>query len=205
MMIFLSGFLLFSQPAFNKVAYCHETTRGIYESQCVDLTPDGVAAVRFKRRGADEVKTSVTLSAAAREKFVGIVAATNNLADENCESKNKVADLGPRHLSVESSAGTKKCDYNFSVRPEVTALQNFMDGVVNAETISFEIDTMLQYDRLGVPKKLELIGNELKSNRIADPERLIPILDKIEKDTRLVNYARKIAGTMKEEITKKKR
>ena len=73
------------------------------------------------------------------------------------------------------------------------------------EMIAFEIDTMLQYDRLGIPKKLEHIGNELKSNRISDPERLVPILGKIQADQRLVNYARAIAGKMKEDILAKKR
>ena len=44
----------------------------------------------------------------------------------------------------------------------------------------------------------------LESVRIADPERLIPLLDKIQSDTRLINYARARAGKLKEEIVSKK-
>jgi len=67
-----------------------------------------------------------------------------------------------------------------------------------------EIETALRFDRLGIPKKIERIESDLKNNRIADPERLVPILDKILADQRIMNYARDHAGKMKEQILTKK-
>ena len=93
---------------------------------------------------------------------------------------------------------------NFSTRKDATDLASFFDGIINEETIGFDIDTALQFERLSIPKRLDQIENELKSNRIADPERLIPILDKIQADQRLMNYARSKAGKMKEQILAKK-
>lgn len=199
--------LLFLQSdTFTKLTYCHDLSRGPYELQCVELNPAGSGTVWFKRRGMDEVKVTVTLSAAARERFVAAVAATSYLADdESWESSMKVADLGMKNLTIDTASGPRKKSYNYSKRPEVIALAGFFDGVINAETISFEVDTMLQFDKLGIPKKVEQIGNELKSSRIADPERMIPILEKIQKDQRLVNYARANAGKMKDDILAKKK
>ena len=65
-------------------------------------------------------------------------------------------------------------------------------------------EAALRFDRLGVPKKIERIESDLKNNRIADPERLIPVLDKILSDQRIMNYARDHAGKMKEQILSKK-
>jgi hypothetical protein len=58
----------------------------------------------------------------------------------------------------------------------------------------------MQFERLSVPKRLEQVENELKSNRISDPERLIPILERIEKDQQIINYARTTAGKIKKQI-----
>jgi hypothetical protein len=72
--------------------------------------------------------------------------------------------------------------------------------LINQETIAFDMDNALQFERLSIPKRLEQVENELRSNRIADPQRLIPMLEKIERDQRLLNFARSKAGRMKEQI-----
>ena len=58
----------------------------------------------------------------------------------------------------------------------------------------------MQFERLSIPKRLEQVENELKANRIADPERLIPILEKIEADPQILNYARAQASKIKKQI-----
>jgi hypothetical protein len=42
--------------------------------------------------------------------------------------------------------------------------------------------------------------NEIKANRVSDPQRLIPVLETIESDQQVMNYARTQAGKMKKEI-----
>ena len=58
----------------------------------------------------------------------------------------------------------------------------------------------MQFERLSVPKRLEQIENELRANRIGDPERLIPVLEKVESNQQIVNYARTQAGRIKKQI-----
>ena len=72
------------------------------------------------------------------------------------------------------------------------------------ETISFDVDNAIQFERLSIPKRLDQIENELKANRIGDPDRLIPMLEKIEADQRLMNYARTQAGKIKKQIQTRK-
>ena len=54
------------------------------------------------------------------------------------------------------------------------------------------------------PKRLDQIENELKSNRIADPDGLVKLLEKIEGDQRVMNYARDHAGRIKRQIQTRK-
>jgi hypothetical protein len=169
------------------------------------LDPAGKGRATLKRRAADEVKTNVSLSADARDRFLALLAATNNLDQaETYESPRKVADLGTKHMTLEMPSGKREAEFNFSQRKDVVDLVNFSDGVIAGESLAIEIDTALRFDRLSIPKKIEQIEDGLKSNRYADPERLIPILDKILADQRIMNFARNHAGKMREQILAKK-
>jgi hypothetical protein len=207
MKLLLAIFLLLPQsPPFTKFSYCVEKSRGPYESQCLELNAEGKGQVRLKKRAQDELKLDVALSAAARDRFLSIIGATNNLeGGDSYESGRKVADLGKKRVSLQLSSGApRQAEFNYSLKKEVNDLVGFVEGVFNEETIVLEVENAIHYDRLAIPKQLERIEAELKSSRIADPERLIPLLDKIQSDARLINYARARAGKLKEEIVSKK-
>ena len=198
--------LFFQTDSFKQFTFCIEKSRGPFESQCVQLDAAGKGQGRFKRRGADEIKVPIALSNTARDRFLSVLKATNNIENgENFESGRKVADLGKKHLTLELPDGkTRESIYNYSILKEVSDLGSFFEGVINEEMIGLDIDNAIQYDRLSIPKHVEHIENEMKSNRISDPERLIPILEKIQNDKRLIDYARARAGKLKDQIVAKK-
>jgi len=186
---------------FSAFTYCHDNTRGPYETQCVRLDAEAKGEVKFKKRQAESVDVQIQLSDTAREKFLSLLAATNNLENpETFESGRKIADLGLKRLTIELSSGKREGAFNFSLRKDITDLSTFFEGLINQETLSFDITTAMQFERLSIPKRLEQVENELRSNRIADPDRLIPLLEKIEKDQRILNYARTQAGKIKQRI-----
>ena len=186
---------------FSSFTFCRENSRGPFELQCVQLDSQAKGEVKFKRRGADTISAAIQLSPPARDRFNAVLNATGNLnGAETYESGRKVADLGRKRLTLVTAQGTKEATYNFSVRKEVTELTAFFDALINQETIGFDLENAIQFERLSVPKRLDQIENELKSNRIADPDRLILLLEKIEADQRLMNYARNQAGRIKKQI-----
>ena len=186
---------------FSSFTYCHENNRGPYETQCIQLDPQAKGEIKFKRRQAETVNVPIQLSATGREKFLSALAATNFLDHpETFESGKKIADLGAKRLTIETPSGNREATFNFSMRKDVTDLQSFFEGLINQETLSFDIANAVQFERLSIPKRLEQVENEIKANRIADPERLIPMLEKIESDSQIMNYARTQAGKIKKQI-----
>ena len=193
--------LLFIQDAFTRFSFCHAASRRTYENQCVDLNSQGSGEVRLKPRGAEETKTTIEMSPQGQARFLSLLAATNYLADgANYESKRKVADLGFKRLVIDMPAGRREAVFNFSTIKEVNDLATFFDALINQETLVADINTAMQFDRLSMPKRLEQLENELRANRIGDPRRLIPLLEKIEGDARVVNFARTHAGRLKQQI-----
>ena len=186
---------------FSSFTYCHENTRGPYEVQCIQLDAAAKGEVKFKRRQAETVNVSIDLSPAAREKFVALLGATSYLDHpETFESGKKIADLGAKRLTIEMPSGKREGTFNYSLRKDITDLSNFFEALINQETLGFDMTNAMQYERLSIPKRLDQVEVELKSNRIADPERLIPMLEKIEANQQIVNYARTQAGRIKKQI-----
>ena len=200
-MIATAALLFFALADFIGFTYCHDNTRGPYETQCIQLDPDGKGETRFKRRESDTVTLPMQLSPTGREKFLSLLAATNNLdRPETFESGRKIADLGQKRLSIDLPSGKREGNFNFSLRKDITDLSTFFESLLNQETLAFDIGNAIQFERLSIPKRLEQLENEFRSNRIADPERLIPLLERIEKDQQIMNYARTNAGKFKKQI-----
>jgi len=196
-----AAFFLFLFADFTSFTYCHENTRGPFELQCIQLDPVGKGEVKFKRRQADTVDLRIQLSPEAQEKFLSLLAGTNYLDHpETFESGKKIADLGAKHLTLETAGGKREATFNYSMRKDVTDLSTFFEGLINQQTLGFDITNAIQFEKLSIPKRLEQIQNELKANRIADPEGLIPMLEKIEADQQIMNYARTQAGKIKKQI-----
>src|SRR5262245_29590457 len=72
--------LLTPQETFTQFTFCRDSTRGPVETQCVQVDPSGSGEVRFKRRGSDEIQLPLTLSAAARERYISVLTGTNYLS-----------------------------------------------------------------------------------------------------------------------------
>jgi hypothetical protein len=194
-------FFFFALADFSSFTYCHDNTRGPYETQCVQLDAEAKGQIKFKKRQAETVDLPIQLSAPARDKFTSLLAATNYLDHpETFESGKKIADLGAKRLTIELPSGKREGTFNYSLRKDITDLSTFFEALINQETLGFDITNAIQFERLSIPKRLEQVENELKANRIADPERLIPLLERIEKDQQIMNYARSQAGKIKKQI-----
>jgi len=190
-----------AQASFTRFTYCREMPRGLYEKQCLVVTADGSGESQLKRRGSDQVQGTFTLSPSGRDRFLAVIAATNNLADsKNYETKKKVADLGRKHVSLEMPSGTREADFNYSDLKEVNALAAFFDGLLNQQTLTLDLETAIRYERLSVPERLNQLESDLKVSRIGDPEGLIPLLDKIAQDQRVLEYARQHAEQIKNRL-----
>src|SRR6476620_221482 len=108
-MIFALFLVFFAWADFSSFTYCHDNTRGPYETQCVQLDAEAKGQIKFKRRQAETVDVPIQLSAAARDKFTSLLAATNYLDHpETFESGRKIADLGAKRLLIELPSGKRE-------------------------------------------------------------------------------------------------
>src|ERR1051326_9393124 len=182
-----AAFALFLLADFTNFTYCHENSRGPYEMQCLQFDQNAKGEVKFKRREAETVTVPIQLSDPARDKFLAVLAGTNYLDHpETFESGKKIADLVAKHVTLDMAGTKREATFNYSLRKDVSELQTFFEGLINQETLVFDLQNAMKFEKLSIPKRLERLETEIKANRISDQERLIPLLDKIETDRKSV-------------------
>jgi hypothetical protein len=120
---------------------------------------------------------------------------TDYLAEgDRYESSRRVANLGLKTLVAEGSWGRREAAFNYSEMAEATDLATFFERVIGQEMLRFELEIAIGFDRLGIPNLLDRVAGELRGNRIVDPGRLIPMMERIASQSGVVNYAREMAA-----------
>jgi len=205
MLLTLLSLLLAASPqqSFSQFTYCRDTANAStsFQTLCIQLDPDGIGEARFKRQDDDDIRLRIELSPGGKTQFLNVLAGTKYLANSvNYESKRKVANLGQKHLTLQLPTGKREATFNYSEVKEVTALVTFFEGLITQETVVVDLQWAAQFDRLGIPERLDQLEKFLSSGRLADPKSLTSALDIIVGDDRNLNYARTHARDLKERI-----
>ena len=186
---------------FDRFSYCRENPALEYSLQCVDLDAEGKGEFRFTRGEAETFKVPFEFSADGMARFLELLRETDYLVEgDRYESGRRVANMGIKTMVAEGSWGRREAVFNYSTIDEAADLSTFFEHLVIQEMLLFGLDVALQFDRLGIPDHLDLIQREIQSRRLPDPGRVISMLERIESDNRVVNFARTNATRMKQEL-----
>lgn len=164
----------------------------------VSLTRSGVAT--YSESGEDPIELEVGAQGA---EVVFDYAAELGFFANPVASRRKVASTGKKLLRYESDGvvrGTVEFDYS-----EVATARKLASWFVNLSGTHRhleELNRTLRFDRLGVNKVLVAVEQAFERDRIVAPELLVPILDKIAQQPRIVHLARARAEGLLERIRK---
>lgn len=193
--------------SFTSFHYCKKNSTGAFESLCIQLGPNGAGEVWFKQRDGNDgdIRFRLALSASGKDQFLNVLSGTKYLANaKDYESKRKVADLGMKHLTLEMPSGRREAEFNYSELKDVNALVTFFESLLTQEALLVDLQWATQFDPLGIPDRLDRLEKLMKAGRITDTGNFALMLDAIERDERIVNYARSHARELKAKISSAK-
>ncbi len=168
----------------------------IPEHFTVSLTRTGAAT--YAESGEDPIELEV--GAREAEEVFAYAAELDYFAN-SVASGRKVASTGKKVLRYESDSvvrGTVEFDYS-----EIATARKIASWFVNlAGTYRHleELNRTLRFDRLGVNKVLVAVEQAFERDRIVAPGLLVPVLDKIAQQPRIVHLARARAEGLLERI-----
>jgi hypothetical protein len=172
----------------------------------IDLTPDGSGSLRFKKGESDDIiDRKVKLLAPTAARLRSLLDTTQFLTStENYQDKKDFSHLGWHSIWQREGERERSVRFNYTTNLKIREISEIFMGVATQEIDLFGLETAMQYQPLDVPRQLEVIENDLRLERIAEPTALSKPLSDLQIDETMPLIARNQAKRIVDDIRKGK-
>jgi hypothetical protein len=166
------------------------------------LTVDSKGSGSFEGHKLDEAQSSrpFQLSAGTTERIFALAGQLHNFQSVDLESHRKVANLGQKTLTYQQGEDVHRVVFNYTENRIARELVDTFEAVGTVEEHIAALEFEMKYDPLGLSQELLQIQIELNKKSLADPEMLLPTLEKIARSSRFLHLAQVRAQQIIERI-----
>ena len=166
----------------------------------IKLSEDGTASYDIRQSSEDADPQPFQVGAPVQAKIFALAAELHNFDAVDLDVHRRVADLGQKTLRYEKDGQVHETQFNYTINHSATQLQTIFEGLAQQLEDRDLLQRRLRYDRLGVNDALAQFELHLSQRILPEPERLLPVLDSIAADSKLVDVARERARALAERI-----
>lgn len=166
----------------------------------IKIGEGGSATYDIRQLSEDADPQPFQVSAAVRAKIFELAGELHDFEGLDLDVHRKIADLGQKTLRYEKAGEVHETHYNYTLDRTATQLALAFEGLFQQQRDLMVLEQKLKYDRLGVNDALHQFEQDLGQHTIPEPERLLPVLDRIAADSRLVEVARQLSRALAERI-----
>ncbi|MGO8734599.1 MAG: hypothetical protein ACLQVM_17625 [Terriglobia bacterium] len=155
------------------------------------ITVDSKGLGTFEGRKLDEAQSPrpLQLSAGTTERIFALAGQLHNFQSVDLESHKKVANLGQKTLTYQQGEGVNQVAFNYTENQMARDLVDIFEAVGAVEEHISDLEFGMKYDPLSLPQELLQIQIELDKKSLADPEMLLPTLEKITHGSHFLHLA----------------
>lgn len=151
--------------------------------QEVEFDGTGRGTFRFKKKDSEEIVNELAVSPTLLTRIQSLFDQLNFLASqEGYQHKKDFSHLGTVTISQTRSGKERTVKFNYTDNSAMSQLRDTFQNLINQETRFFEIEVVRSTDPISTPAQLRLLDDDLRSKRIADPNRFVPLLNDIKLD-----------------------
>lgn len=129
------------------------------------------------------------ISPATTQRLFSLAESLGYFRSLTLESRHKVADLGQKTLTYEAGGQVSRVQFNYTENRTAQQLTELFERIGNVEDHIGQLDYAIKYDPLSLPQQLRQIQIELDEHNLVETELLVPTLEKIASNPRLLHLA----------------
>jgi hypothetical protein len=183
-----------------KITYRRIFKGSIPEFIEINVSDDGAATFDIRQLSEDADPQPFEVGSAVRAKIFELAGQLHNFAGVDLDVHRRIADLGEKTLRYEKGATVQETHFNYTINHDASQLVTIFEGLSRQMEDQTALEQKLRYDRLGVNDALLHLEGDLAQRTLPEPERLLPVLDRIAADSRLIEVARQRARSLAERI-----
>jgi len=158
------------------------------------------AAYEIRQLDEDPGSLPFQVSAAWRTKMFDLAAQLKHFQGLDLDVHRKIANVGEKTFRWECGPEVHEAKFNYTLNSAASQLLQIFEGLARQQEHFDLISRRMKYDRLGINDALLQFESDLNRSLMPEPQRVLPILDKIAGDSRFVDIARQRARSLAERI-----
>ena len=166
----------------------------------IKISEAGTASYDIRQLSEDADPRPFQLGDTIRARIFELAGELHNFAGVDLDVHRRIADLGQKTLRYEKGGEVHEARYNYTLNRSAQQLALIFEGFFQQQRDLTLLEQRLKYDRLGVNDALHQFEDDLGQRTLPEPERLLPVLDRIGADSRVVEVARQLARALAERI-----
>ena len=147
---------------------------------------------------------SVQISAGTTAQIFSLAHSLNYFRSLDLDSHHKVANMGLKSLTYQDGNETNKVEYNYTEKRAAQQLTDIFEKIGNVEEQIARLEYAIKYDHLSLPQELNQIQEALDDQNYVEPALMIPTLEKISTNPRMMHLAQSRAQEIVERIQQNK-
>jgi len=159
----------------------------------IKLSEDGAASSDIRQLSEDANPQSFQVGMGVRAKAFALAGELHNFDGADLDVHRRVANLGQKTFRYEKDGEVHETQFNYTINHSASQLVMIFEGLAQQREDLDLLEQRLKYDRLGVNDALLQFESHLSQRSLPEPEGLLPVLDRIAADSRLVDVARQRA------------
>jgi hypothetical protein len=141
-----------------------------------------------------------TASPQVTQKIFQLAAALHNFQGVELEVHRRIANLGQKTLRYEKAGESHEVTFNYTMNDSASQLLDIFEGIAREQSDLADLQRTMRYDRLGVNDVLLQVQDDYTKKLLPEPEKLLPTLDAIAADEKIIDIARDRARTLASHI-----
>jgi hypothetical protein len=166
----------------------------------IKIGDGGTASYDIRQLSEDPDPQQFEVGDAVRTRIFELAGELHNFEGLDLDVHRRIADLGEKTLRYEKGGEVHETRYNYTLNRSAQQLALIFEGLFQQQRDFTLLQQRLKYDRLGVNDALHQFEDDLGQRTLPEPERLLPVLDRIAADSRVVEVARQLARALAERI-----
>jgi hypothetical protein len=157
----------------------------------IEFNQQGIGKFRFVRKDGQDIENDLQVTKSLAGQVQSIFNELRFLdSKEDYQYKKDFSHLGQIKISLTQGGRERTATFNYTDNDALNRLVDIFRNIATQETRVFELETVRSSDPLSTPAQLRLLDTELRGKRIAEPLRLIPLLQEIKMDESVPLIAR---------------
>jgi len=166
----------------------------------IKVTEQGKCTFDLRQLDEDADAEPFEVGAPVRQKIFELAGDLKNFAIPSLDIQKKIANLGEKTFRYEHDSEVHETTFNYTLDATANQLMQIFEGLARQQGDLVQLQRRIKYDRLGVNDALLQFESDMDHRLLPEPERLLPVLDQIDQDSRFMQISRTKARALAERI-----